>query len=95
MVQTYITFGGLNKKLLLPLILSLAQIILILVNKYYPEKENNLILQEYMLALGEMSIKLLPFILHISNKPHQKKKLLKIKNAYIIFCFVLHLCLIR
>lgn len=63
MVQTYITFGGLNKKLLLPLILSLAQIILILVNKYYPEKENNLILQEYMLALGEMSIKLLPFIL--------------------------------
>ena len=75
MVQTYITFGGLNKKLLLPLILSLAQIILILVNKYYPEKENNLILQEYMLALGEMSIKLLPLILHISNKATPKEKI--------------------
>ena len=89
MVQTYITFGGLNKKLLLPLILSLAQIILILVNKYYPEKENNLILQEYMLALGEMSIKLLPFILHISNKATPKEKIAKNKKClhYFLLCF--------
>ena len=90
MVQSFIIFGGINKKFLLPLILSSAQIIYILVNKYYPEKENNLILQEYMFALGEMSIKLLPLILHISNKSTPKEKFTKNKKClhYFLLCFL-------
>ena len=88
MVQSFIIFGGINKKFLLPLILSSAQIIYILVNKYYPEKENNLILQEYMFALGEMSIKLLPLILHISNKSTLKEKLTKNKKCLLYFCML-------
>ena len=72
------------------LILSLAQIILILVNKYYPENENNLILQEYMFAFGEMSIKLLPCILHISNKSTIKETFTKNKKClhYFWLCFI-------
>ena len=58
MSKSIIIFGGINKKLLLPFFLSLAQIILVIINENYPEKENNLVLQMYMLALGEMSIKL-------------------------------------
>ena len=65
MSNCIIIFGKFNKKLLLPLILSLAQIILSLINEYYPEKENNIVLQIFTLSLGEMSIKLLPLILKI------------------------------
>ncbi len=68
MSKSIIIFGGINKKLLLPFFLSLAQIILVIINENYPEKENNLVLQMYMLALGEMSIKLLPLVLKISDK---------------------------
>ena len=47
MTNSLIIFGNVNKRFILPLILSLAQITLILVNEYYPEKENNLVLQVY------------------------------------------------
>jgi hypothetical protein len=36
MAEKIIIFGQLNKKFLLPFLLALAQMILIIVNKYYP-----------------------------------------------------------
>ena len=39
MVKCPIIFGRINKMLLLPAILTIAQIILIIVNEFYPEKK--------------------------------------------------------
>ena len=40
----------LNKKFLLPFLLALAQMILIIVNKYYPETKQNLVLHDYTVS---------------------------------------------
>ena len=90
MSKSIIIFGGINKKLLLPFFLSLAQIILVIINENYPEKENNLVLQMYMLALGEMSIKLLPLVLKTSDKENNKEKIIKKRKCfhYFLLCFL-------
>ena len=90
MSKSIIIFGRLNKKYFLPLLLVICQMIYIIVNAYYPEKENNLVLQEYTLALGEMSIKLLPLILKISNKEIEKEKEIKKRKClhYFILCIL-------
>ena len=90
MSNSLVIFGSLSKKLLIPLILSLAQIILSIINEYYPEKESNLVLQIYTLSLGEMSIKLLPLILKIQI--HQDKEpllLTRTKNRKYLHYFIL------
>jgi hypothetical protein len=90
MSKSIIIFGGINKKLLLPFFLSLAQIVLVIINENYPEKENNLVLQMYMLALGEMSIKLLPLVLKISDKENSKEKIIKKRKClhYFLLLFL-------
>ena len=72
MWKNLISFGNLNKKLLLAPILIMAQLVFVIFNKYYPEKITNMIIETYMSALGEMSIKLLPLILKILNDKDEK-----------------------
>jgi len=67
MSKSFIILGSLNLKYLLPFFLAILQVVFIIINRYYEEEHNNLVLQMYMLSLGEMSIKLLPCILNISN----------------------------
>ena len=88
MAKKIIIFGHLNKKFLLPFLLALAQMILIIVNKYYPETKQNLVLQDYTVSFGEMSIIFLPYILKFSNKEVKKEKEIKKKKwlHYFILC---------
>ena len=90
MAEKIIIFGQLNKKFLLPFLLALAQMILIIVNKYYPEEKKNLVFQQYEISLGEMSIIFLPYILKISSKEIPKEKEIKKKKClhYFILCFL-------
>ena len=80
MAKKIIIFGHLNKKFLLPFLLALAQMILIIVNKYYPETKQNLVLQDYTVSFGEMSIIFLLYILKFSNKEVKKEKEIKKKK---------------
>ena len=73
MSKSFINFGSINKKFLLPFLLAASNIAYIIFNKYYPVKEVNLILHVYSMAFGEMSIKLLPYILKISDKDVVKR----------------------
>ena len=93
MSKCFIKLGIINKKILLAFFLAACEIGYIIFNKYYPVKEVNIVLHTYSMALGEMSIKLLPYILQIRNK--NKKNNLKIKqqvftkkNVYIIQYYV-------
>ena len=74
MSKCFITFGTINKKLLLPFLLAVTEIIYIVFNKYYPYPQENLILQVYGMTLAEMSIKILPYILKIKDAEESKQK---------------------
>ena len=85
-----IIFGKLNKKFLLPLILAISQIIYVIINNYYLEKHNEMILHMFLLSIAEISIKLFPLILKINidveteEKPAKQKKCLH----YFILCII-------
>ena len=72
MSKNLISFGSLNKKYFLALVLIVAQLVFVIFNKYYPEKITNMIMEAYISTLGQMSIKLLPLILKISNDKEEK-----------------------
>ena len=84
-----IIFGDINKKLLLPVLVAIGQVIINIFNKYYPEKESNFVLQLYSVSLGQIAIIFVPYILRIHNivnksnneELHQKKFL-----NYFILC---------
>ena len=81
MSKSFIKFGSINKKFLLPFLLAVSEVAYIIFNKYYPVKDVNLILHVYSMAFGEMSIKLLPYILKISdNDIIQRNKRLTTKR---------------
>ena len=69
-----IIFGTLNKRHFLSLFLALGQIALILIYQLYPLKENNVVVQLYLVSIGEMLIKTFPCILKISNIEEVKEQ---------------------
>ena len=82
MLKNLVQFGTINKKFLLPLILILAQLVFVILNKYYKEPISNLAIQLYMSSFGQMSVKLLPLILNISNNKKEKtENLIKQKKC--------------
>ena len=74
MLENLISFGTLNKKYFLALVLIVVQLAFVLFNKYCPEKISNMIIEAYINSLGQMSIKLLPLILKISNENEENKE---------------------
>ena len=65
MAKCFIIFGRINKLLILPLLLTIAQIVYILVNKYLLIREQKCsILELLMISLGQMSIRLIPCIIN-------------------------------
>ena len=74
MLENLISFGTLNKKYFLALVLIAVQLAFVLFNKYCPEKISNMIIEAYINSLGQMSIKLLPLILKISNENEENKE---------------------
>ena len=82
MLKNLVQFGTINKKFLLPLILILAQLVFVVFNKYYKEPISNLAIQLFMSSFGQMSVKLLPLMLKISNDKEEKtENLIKQKKC--------------
>ena len=73
MTKCFITFGSINKRLLLPFFLAVLEISYIIFNNYYKAKDN-LVLQTLSMAFGEMSVKLLPCLLKINKDEFQGKE---------------------
>ena len=74
MAKCPIIFGRINKRLLLPVFLSITQIILLIVNNFYYPENKDIVSSTYSLALGQIIIKFLPCILKISNDEEPKKE---------------------
>ena len=90
MSESIIIFGEINKKLLLPVFLTLGKIILDIFNEYYPEEANNFVLDLYSISLGQIAIIFLPYILHIHNKNNKSNNDLYKKKKfshYFLLCF--------
>ena len=68
--------GTLNKKLFLSLFLAILQVAMILIYEFYPKKQNNVVIQLFVLSIGEMLIKTFPYILKFSDigKLNEKEK---------------------
>ena len=83
-----ISFGEVNKKLLLPFLLALADIIFIILNKYLTDNENNSIINYYSLAIGQLAIRLIPYFIKISDKDESNEKVAKQKKCkdFSILC---------
>ena len=73
MSKKIIIFGEINKKLLLPIFLALGQTIINIINEYYPEETHNFVLNLYPISLGQILIKILPYLLRISNIYNKNK----------------------
>ena len=91
MSRSIIIFGQLNKRFILPFLLALAQIILVIVNNFYPEQRNNIIFQDYTISLGQISIKFVPYILKISDNEAKKELVQPTKKKclhYFLICLL-------
>ena len=95
MSKSPIIFGRINKKLLIPVFLSLTQIILQIVNNFYYPDKKDIVSSLYSLALGQIIIRFLPCILKISNdeenknqQEKEKKKKQKKCLHYFILCLL-------
>ena len=95
MSKSPIIFGRINKKLLIPVFLSLTQIILQIVNNFYYPDKKDIVSSLYSLALGQIIIRFLPCILKIStdeeNKNQQEKEKKKKQKKclhYFILCLL-------
>jgi len=89
MSKKIIISDELNKKILIPLFLSLGQVIINVFNEYYPEEYPNFILDLYSISIGQIAIIFLPYLLKIplnnnnDYKRHKKKKFFH----YFLLCF--------
>ena len=88
MSKSPIIFGRINKRLLLPVFLSLTQIILQIVNNFYFPDKKDIVSSLYSLALGQIIIKFLPCILKIS-KDDESKKEKEVKQRKCLHYFIL------
>ena len=83
-----IILGHINKKYLLPFILAFVQIIYNIFIAYYPEKKNQFAIYWYSNSLSLILVRLLPFILKITNTESKKEKRIKRKKFlhYFLLC---------
>ena len=80
-----IIFGRINKRILLPVFLSITQIILLIVNNYFDQDKKDIVSSLYSLSLGQIIIKFLPCILKISNGEEKKEKEVKQRKCLHYF----------
>ena len=94
MGKRFIIFGEINKKLVLPLIAGLTQIIYSIINLFGDNNERDIFNKSFMniifISLGQMSVRLYPCILKISDKEKPNKKLSKKKKClhYFLLCLI-------
>ena len=87
MPKCFIIFGRLNKRLLLPLFASLIQIINVIIKKQFDVESGKFFNFLFLIAisLGQISIRLYPYILKISNKKDENINISKKKEMFTLF----------
>jgi len=88
MTKSPIIFGRINKRLLIPVFLSITQIIHLIVNNFYFPEKKDIVSSTYSLAIGQIIIKFLPCILKIT-KDDEIKKAKEIKQRKCLNYFFL------
>ena len=82
--------GELNKKILIPLFLSLGQVLINIFNEYYPEDSPNFILDLYSISIGQIAIIFLPYLykIHLDiNKIYIIEKRKKFLHYFLLCLF--------
>ena len=87
MAKCFIILGRINKLLLLPLFACLTQILYVIIKRFDLENDNvyNTIIFNLAISFGQMSVRLYPYILKISNKEEAKIKISKKKKCLHYF----------
>ena len=89
MAKKIILNPNLNKKYILPFGIAFFQIILIILNKYYPSDTKNDCFETLSIALGKILVRILPCFLKISHtnqeRRHKKKRAC---TYYLLFIFI-------
>ena len=82
--------GELNKKIIVPLFLSLGQVLINIFNEYYPEDSPNFILDLYSISIGQIAIIFLPYLykIHLDiNKIYIIEKRKKFLHYFLLCLF--------
>lgn len=81
MVKCIFSLGIVDKKIILPFLMSINQVILNLIDFFYERKkvETSNVLDSLAISLGEMSLMIIPYILKYKN-PILKKNICNKKN---------------
>ena len=87
MTKKIILFPNINKKHILPFSIALFQIILMIVNKYYPNDANNGCLEMFSTSLGQILVRVLPCFFNISHSNQEKRH--KKKRPYIYYLLLI------
>ena len=91
MSKKIILFPNLSKKYFLPFGIALFQIILINVNKYYPDNNKNTCLELFSSSLGFMLIRILPCLFKISHSNQERRHKKKRTCIYYIILIIIQL----
>ena len=89
MVKKIFLLGDINKKLLLPFLLAVSQILYNVHTTKFPEDESNQILESYSSCIGRIMILIIPYIYKVPiNEDNQKIVKRKKCLHYFLLCFI-------
>ena len=89
MPKFIIRTGTFNIKLLIPFLLALAQVIIFIIDLYYPEEKSSFTMNSYSTGLGQIAIIILPYIKCFSISSQKKEKRCKCSKKNCLHYFIL------
>ena len=87
MSKFIIRTGTFNIKLLIPFLLALAQVIIFIIDLYYPEEKSSFTMNSYSTGLGQIAIIILPYIKCFLFQVRKRKKDVNVQKK--IVCIIL------
>ena len=92
MSKFFIRLGVLNKILSIPFIVALVQLFLIIFELFFQDKRNNVVIDIYSKALGQILIIIIPYIkcFSLSNQKKSQMSMFK-KKLFTLFYLIISL----
>ena len=96
MQNFFFFFGAVDKKLVIPLLLSIVYLILNIYEYFFPYNDSNMFIDYAGYSLGQISALIIPKILKINKNDSESQKCTKnnIKDYFFLILITLLLCLI-
>ena len=89
MVKKIFILGDINKKLSLPFLVALSQILINIHSAKFPEAESNQILETFSSSIGKFLIIIVPYIFKASTNENKEKMIQKKKCLhYFLLCLI-------